>query len=198
MFKKLGWCLCLLASSAYSATIAQMQFVSDSAGSGVFIFNVDGELKQLFCNQFLPNATTLPYEATVSTLADLSGTTLGMQNDPNALQKYSWVAILDSMALADPSIAVDAVKANRRIVDGTGALTPGAQALFDLVQTLNPADFDLSGFRIYTNPITQEVGGFEGGSGEFPQTDTPEPSAFVMLGSGLVAVALWRRGPVRR
>src|SRR5689334_4110710 len=131
-----------MASPASAATIADMLFVSDSAGSGVFIFQVDGELKQLFCNQFFPNATTEPYKANVSTLSDLSNTTLGLLGDPDALFKYQRVAILDLLALNDPSIAVFAVKANRRIVDGSGPLTPEAQALYDFALAANAANYD--------------------------------------------------------
>lgn len=171
-----------------------MQFVSDAAGSGVFIFNVDGQLKQLFCNQFEPNATTLPYVANVATLADLTGSTLFLENDPNALFKYQRVAILDLLALADPTIAVHAVKANRFIVDGDGALTPKAQELLDFALAANAANYDLSGFKIYTNPITQEVGGFDDPYEEdFPSTEAPEPGAFVLLGSGLMAAGILRR-----
>ncbi len=140
-----------------------MQFVSDAGGSGVFIFNVNGQLKRMFCTQFLPNATSSPYIANVFTLDNLTGTVLGMQGDPQALFKYQRVAILDLQALADPSLAVAVVKANRRIVDGMGPLTPEAQALYDFALAANAANYDLSGFKIYTNPITQELSGFDTG-----------------------------------
>ena len=179
-----------LAFPSFAGTIAQMQFISDDAGSGVFIFSVDGEYWNLFCHQFLPNATTLPYEANVATLADLTGTVLQLQGDPNALKKYQQVAILDLYALANPSSAVDAVRASRRIIDGSGPLVPAAQALFDWVQTQDPTKYDLSGFRIFTNLRTQEIGGFDPG---FDLVDVPEPSAMVLLGSGLAGLLLLRR-----
>lgn len=150
----------LLSTPAAWAVTAQMQMVSNS-GSGVFVFSVNGQARKLFCTQFTPNATTSPYVANVATLANLAGSTLALQNDPQALHKYQMVAILDLMALADPSIAVDVVRANRRIVDGVGPLTPAAQALYDFVLTANPANYDLTGFKIYTNAITQEVTGFD-------------------------------------
>lgn len=179
----------ILGSSAWGATIAHLQFVSDTGGSGVFTFTVDGLLTQLFCDQFEPNATTLPYTANVATLADLTGSTLALQNDPQALQKYQWVAILDLIALADPAKAVDAVRANRRIVDGMGPLTPGAQTLFNQVTAANPAAYNLTGFRIFTKAGTQEVTGF---GSDFELNATPEPGALVLFGSGLAAMA-WLR-----
>ncbi len=158
----------LLSSIPAFAVTANMQFVSDAGGSGVFIFNVNGQLRHLFCTQFFPNATTLPYVANVATLANLAGSTLALQGDPQALFKYQRVAILDLLALADPSIAPAAVRANRRIVDGVGGLTGGAQALYDFALAANAADYDLTGFRIYTYASvpsqSQEVTGFDPGS----------------------------------
>ena len=184
----------LMASSASGATIVNMQFVSDVAGSGVFQFTIDGLLSQLFCDQFLPNASTSPYKANVSTLADLSLTVLGLAGDPDALFKYQRVAILELQALGNPSLAVDVVRASRRIVDGQGPLGPGAQTLYDFALAANAANYDLTGFRIYTNITTQELGGFT----DFNLNNTPEPAAFVLFGSGLTAIGLWRRRRVNQ
>ena len=152
---------CLLAGQAGAVT-ANMQFLADVAGAaGVFDFNVNGQVKRMFCDQFLPNATTSPYVANVSTLDNLTGSVLAA--DPQALFKYQRVAILVLRAMADPSLAADVVRANRRFVDGVGPLTPGAQALYDYALAANPASFDLSGFKIYTNFTTQELTSFDTG-----------------------------------
>jgi hypothetical protein len=175
-----------------AATIAQMQFVSDYGGSGVFKFTVDGVLKDLYCDQWEPNAMTGPYLAAVSTLADLTETYLGIHDSTNALQKYQQIAILNLIARADPSSAVAAVRAARHITDPdhTG-LTPAAQALYDYALAQNPANFDLTGFRIYYREGTQEVTGFNDGFNL--EIDTPEPSAFALFGSGIAAIAFFRR-----
>src|SRR6266498_1666433 len=73
--------LLLLGSSAWAGPIVTMLYVTESA-PGADVFSVDGVLKQLFCDQVFPNATTGYYKATVMTLADLTGTTLAIQGDP--------------------------------------------------------------------------------------------------------------------
>jgi hypothetical protein len=181
----------LLGQASWAATIVNMEFVSDAGGSGVFIFNVNGVPTQLFCDQFLPNATTLPYQANVATLADLTGSFLAVNNDPQALFKYQRVAILNLLALGDMTLAVDVVRASRHIVDGVTPLTPSAQILHDFAMGANAANYDLSGFRIYTNLTTQEVTGFPGGFDL--DLETPEPAAFLLIGSGLTAIAFVRR-----
>jgi hypothetical protein len=187
---KLAALVWLGASSSWAATIANMQYISEVGGSGVFTFSVDGVETQLLCVQFFPNATTSPYQANVSTLADLSASTLGLQLDPNALFKYERVAILGLQVLDNPALAADVVRANRYIVDGDGPLTPEQQALLNFAMAANAGDYDLSGFRIYTNVTTQELTGFVD---DFDLDAVPEPSTMVLFGSGLVAAALFRR-----
>src|SRR3954452_4971508 len=153
-----------------------MLLIGSQANLGFFTFNVNGTSQQLLCDQFLPNVTTLQYQAVGYSLTDFSGTVLGMQGDPQALQKYQQVAILDLQAYANPSLAADVVRANRFIVDGSGPLTPGAQALLNFVQTQNPANYpQLASFLIFTNPITQEMTGFldtGGSTGGVPEPAT--------------------------
>lgn len=174
--------LMALGSSVWAGQIVNMLLLSENA-PGVFEFSVDGITRQLFCDQFLPNATTMPYRANVATLADLTGTTLAVQGDPLALLKYQQVAILNLQGLANPALQQDVIRASRIIVDGVGPLTVGASTLLDFVRAQNPANYDLSAFQIFTNPITQEVVGFA----------TPEPGAFFLISSGLAAIALVRR-----
>jgi hypothetical protein len=169
-----------------------MLLLASAANVGFFVFDVNGTTQQLLCDQFLPNVTTQPYQATGYSLADLSGTTLFLQGDPQALHKYQEVAILDLQAYANPSLAADVVRANRFIVDGSGPMTPGSQALFDFVQTQNPANYPaLSNFIILVNPITQEMTGFldQGGS----QGGVPEPGTWPLTAAAAVALSCLMR-----
>jgi hypothetical protein len=170
-------CVFLAASSAPAATLYFQQFISSP---GFYEFTVDGVTQLLLCDQFSPNVTTEPYTAMVLTLADLTGSQLDRNNDPLLLQKYQQVAILDLRAYADPSLAPDVVRAIRFIVDGHGPLTPGAQDLLDYVALQNPADFDLTGFRIFVGvgTVTQEQTGFL----------TPEPATYAMMSIGLIGL----------
>src|SRR5882724_12959512 len=143
-----------------------MLFLGAVSSPGFFIFDVNGTTELLLCDQFLPNVTTSHYQALGYSLADFSGTTLGLAGDPDALHKYQMVAILDLLAYANPSLAPDVVRANRIIVDGSGATTPGAAALLAFAQSANPADYpQLANFVILYNPLTQEQTGFFGGGG---------------------------------
>lgn len=143
-----------------------MQFVGGT-NPGFFTFLVNGVSKRLLCDQFAPNVTSLIYISSVATLADLSNTQLAANGDPQALLKYQQVAILDLLAYNDPSLAADVVRANRIIVDGQGQNLPHVQQLLDFVRAQNPANYDLSGFKIYTSPIvngarlTQEITGID-------------------------------------
>ena len=162
-----------LGASQLQVTMSQVNQTSP----GVFTFSVNGIIQQLLCDQFLPNATTLTYTSNVATLADLANTQLVRNGDPAALLKYEQVAILDLQASADPTVASDVVRAARFIVDGSGPITPKTQQLLDFALAQNPANFDLTGFRIYTSPLsmagdplTQEMTG----------VNVPEPS-FALL-----------------
>ena len=171
----------ILAGSAWAAPVHNMFFLEIDA-SGFFVFEVDGIIQRLLCDQFNPNVTTLPYKAVGYSLADLSGTTLGLAGDPNALHKYQEVAILDLLAYANPSLAADVVKANRIIVDGSGQGTPAVVDLLNFVATQNPADYpQLANFIIFVNPITQEQTGF-----------VPEPRkvSFALFGVMVAAMLL--------
>lgn len=179
-----------LASTGAAATISNLQFISDFEGSGVFKFSVDGDVWDLLCHQFEPNATTIPYQANVSTLDDLTGTVLG----PQGLLRYQQIAILNILAIQDPSLAKDVVVASRRIfANGQSALAPGPQALYNFAIAADPDDYDLSRFRIFTgiNILTQEIGGFDP---DFNlNLETPEPAGFLLLGSGLAGLVILRR-----
>ena len=182
----------ILGSSASAAPVYNMLFLGPVSSPGFFIFDVNGTTQQLLCDQFSPNVTTSPYQALGYSLADLTGVGLALAGDPLALQKYQKVAMLDLMAYADPTLAPDVVRANRIIVDGSGATTPGAAALLALVATLNPANYNLSGFVILVNPITQEQTGFFGGGGG-GGGGAPEPGTLILLGAGLAGIVLTRR-----
>ena len=177
--------LFLLGSSAWGAQVYNFLFLR-GVNPGFFVFDVDGVERQLLCDQFAPNVTTLQYQAIGYSLNELaSATTLALFGDPQELLKYQLVAILALQAYADPSLAPDVVRANRIIVDGSGPHTPGADALLAFVQTQNPADYpQLADFIVFSNPTTQEITGF---------LFTPEPGTLGLFGAALVALAWMRR-----
>jgi len=175
--------LLLLAGSLHAdliqSRLEQTKIISEP---GFSEFRVDGVLQLLLCDNFDLNVPTFPYLATVNTLQDLEGTLLQRNGDPQALQKYLWIAILDLGAYADPSKAPDTVSAIRAIAKGTLYLRPGAQELLDWVKTQNANNYNLSGFRIYANPDFQEQTGF---------VPVPEPGGWrFSLLIGLLTVAL--------
>ncbi len=163
-----------------------------------FVFDVDGVVRDLLCDQFNPNVTSERYTAMVATLDDLSGTALIRQGDSVdvARQKYTWIAILDLQAYADPTLAPDVTRANRFIVDGSGPMTTQSTNLLAFAQSANPANFNLSGFQIFVgvnrdgSPFpTQEQTGVVSG--------VPEPASMLFVGGGLFAVAALRRRTAR-
>ena len=181
----------VLGSPLWASQIQVSMFFVGGTNPGFFTFSVDGSLQQLLCDQFFPNVTTSPYRSKVATLVDLANTQLIVSGDPNALLKYQQVAILDLQAYADPTLAADVVRAARIIVDGSGPNTPGSQQLLDFVRAQNPANYDLTGFKIFTSPravngdpVTQEITGVG-----IPGSNVPEPSSVLLflIGSGILS-----------
>jgi hypothetical protein len=177
--------LLFFVGGSLGASQLQMTMSLVSEDPGFSTFSIDGVIQQLLCDQFFPNATTLTYSSKVATLADLANTQLFANGDPEALLKYEQVAILDLQAYADPTLAADVVMAARVIVDGSGPIPPKTRQLLDFALAQDPANFDLTGFRLYTSPITmtgdrltQEMTGFP----------IPEPSFAVLLLIGFCVV----------
>ena len=174
----------ILASLLLGAGFAQADQITANmlflggVNPGFFEFSVNGTDRTLLCDQLLPNVTSEPYVANVATLTDLSGTTLVVEGDPNALRKYEEVAILDLIAYQDPSQAADVVRANRIIVDGSGDATANALALLNFAESADPSHYNLSGFQIFVSQRipTQEMTGFP----------APEPGTLALIGSGLL------------
>jgi len=186
-----------------------MSFVTAISSPGFFTFNVNGTIQELLCDQFAPNVTSQPYVAIGYTLADIAAPgpipNLALSSDPDRLHKYQEIAIIDLQAYANPSnstLAGDAVRANRIIVDGSGPHTPGADQLLAFAASQNPANYpQLSSFIVFVGPvnvagisITQEMTGFLGGG------DTggggggvPEPSTAFLLGGGALAGLLAKK-----
>ena len=177
-----------------------MHIVGELSTPGFFIFDINGVQQFTLCDQFFPNVTTEPYLALQATLNDLAGTTLQLQGDPLALQKYQKVGILALQAYLNPALAGDVTRAMRYIVDGQAALTTGAQTLLDWLATQNPANYSqqLAQFIIYaplvgvpgSNLPTQEQVGYQMGVN---LGSVPEPATTLLMGAGLVALGFVRR-----
>lgn len=189
---------------------------------GFYLFTINGMSNwRLLCDEFTPNVMTDQYTAIVNTLADLSLTTLALNGggltNAQILQRYQWIAILDSLAYGntaniafaspflnsigytDPAnslqFAADVTWANRRIVDGHGPLPGKAQNLYDWVQLQNPTNYNLKGFKVYTSdPFyrTQEMTGYD---------PVAEPATLGLLSGGLFLIGvhqLIRRKDLKR
>lgn len=168
--------LTVAASSMWAGQIANMQYITATGSPGFFIFEVDGDRRELVCDQFFPPVTTSPYQAIVATLDDLTGTALERNGDPMALMKYQQVGMLVTRAY-EPGLIDFVVEASRFIVDGGGPVSGTTASLLAWVQTQNPADYDFSNFRIYANPDFQEQTGYL----------VPEPSTWALMVCGSLA-----------
>ncbi len=188
---KLGLMLALSFACTTWAGTVDMIYENNTGFPGFYVFKVNGISTFLICDEFSPNVATGHYDATIATLANLTGSTLVMKGDSNALRKYQEVAILDLIAFSDPSnsaLATSVTWANRRIIDGSGPLPGMAQTLYDFVLTANPANYDLTGFRIYTSSpftLSQEQTGYE-------PPNVPESGTVVLIGAGLVMFGFGR------
>ena len=194
-----------------------MQFeIVGSTNPGFFFFTIDGKPNQrLLCDEFYPNVTTLFYNSTVVTLADILADNAGAQlttlrqnrvSASMAFIFYSYVAYLDAKAYAGSALAADVVLANRWMIDGlkdgksgnflqdyttggTGPLTNGAMALLQEVQSLAVVPVNAA-FRIYTSPF--DATGFRLTQEQTGFGGVPEPSTFFLLGAGFGAMGVLR------
>ncbi|MBY0506648.1 MAG: hypothetical protein K2X03_22195 [Bryobacteraceae bacterium] len=160
----------ILEGAATAVTSANMGPAVD-VGIGVFDITVNGVVRRLYCLQFNPPVSGVPYTANVYTLTDLQNSLVGtaFQGDPQGLLKYRQIAVLDLIAITDPTKANAAVRAARHIFDPGFPLNSAlSTALYNLVTDpgFNFGLYDLSGFRVYANAgpnASQELTGFQTG-----------------------------------
>jgi hypothetical protein len=170
-----------------AAPIVNMQLLNSPGEPNVYDFLVNSTPTQLLCDDAFHGVVTTPYQATEYTLSDLSGTLLGRNGDPNALLDYERIAMLDMMALADPSnstLVGNVVEANWSITQNRAGRNAGATALVNLVDSEDPANFDLSGFVIFASETAQEQTGF---------VMSPEPGSWLLVGASIGLLMLLRR-----
>jgi hypothetical protein len=159
----------------------------------------------LLCDDAIHSIVTTPYQATEHTLTDLSGTLLARNGDTNALLDYEHIAMLDLMALADPTNTIligNVEEAIWSITQDRQSRDPDAASLLGEVDSEDPANFNLSGFAIFATPDTQEQTGFTGAIVNHPSS-APEPSSWLLAAGGIGLLLLCRvrfdfRGVARR
>lgn len=208
--KKMSFLVCLALQSQLWGAVMLFELVG-STNPGFFFFTIDGKAHQrLLCDEFYPNVTSLLYNSTVVTLADILADNAGAQlttlrqnrvSATMAFTFYSYVAYLDAKAYAGTALASDVVLANRWMIDGlkdrksgdflhdyttggTGPLTSGAMALLQEVQSLAVVPFNAA-FQIYTSPF--DATGFRLSQEQTGFAGVPEPGMFFLLGATLAA-----------
>lgn len=185
--------LSLVAGVSAGAPIVNMQLLNSPGQPDIYDFLVNGTtVIQTLCDDATHSIITTPYQATENSLADLSGTLLNRDGNPNALMDYEEIAMLDLRALSDPTLVRDVTIAEWAITQGRDARDPGAAAMLSWVSTQDPTNFDLSNFVIFSTPMYQEQTGFTGGGGGGPGgSPIPEPRTFVL--TGLAILLLFHR-----
>ena len=184
--------LSLFAGVSAGAPIVNMQLLNSPGQPAIYDFLVDRTtVVQTLCDDATHSIITDPYQATENTLADLSGTLLSRNGNPEALADYETIAMLDLRALSDPALIRDVTIAEWAITQGRDARDPGAAALLTWASTQDPANYDLSNFVIFSTPVYQEQTGFTGGGGGSGGGSVPEPRTSLL--AGLAILLLTRR-----
>jgi hypothetical protein len=182
------------AGFVWADPIVTMQLQNSPGEPNIYQFLVNGsETVSTLCDDALHSVTTNAYQATESTLNNLSGTLLQRNGDPQALLDYEDIAILDLQAFANPTditLIRNVVLAEWSITQGRTLRDPGAEAELSWVATQDPANYNLQNFVIFSTPNNQEQTGFPGGGpGGGP---VPEPGAWMLSGAGLLICAIPR------
>jgi hypothetical protein len=177
-----------------SPTLVTLDFIPNSPTTpGGFIhFLVNGQPVVLLCDD-ADGPMNMSWQAMELSLDDnLSNTLLGLQDDPLTLQKYQWIALLDLQAYAIPSFASDITDAIRYITDPSRHLTGSTVTWLNWVQEQDPAQYNLSNFRIFISPLFQEQ------TGIIPPIPEPSPLRLTALLLVVLAGYKWRSGSYDR
>lgn len=154
----------------------------------IYDFLVDGSPVQLLCDDAIHGIITTPYQATEHTLSNLTGTLLQRNGDPNSLLDYQHIAMLDLIALQNPTD----IPLIATVEDAIWSITQDRQvggadaaSLLAEVDSENPANVDMSGFVIFATPDGQEQTGFVQ-----VHPVVPEPASWILAAIALTLLLL--------
>ena len=175
-------------TSLHATQFVSMQLMNSPGEPDIYDFLVDGSPVQLLCDDAIHGIVTTPYQATENTLSNLTGTLLQRNGDPNSLLDYEHIAMLDLIALRNPTD----ISLIGTVEDAIWSITQDRQvggaeaaALLAEVDSENPANFDMSGFVIFATQDGQEQTGFVQ-----VHPVVPEPATWILAAVALTLLGL--------
>jgi hypothetical protein len=148
---------------------------------------VNGTPITMVCDDFAHRVSVgQTWTATVNLFSDLSGARFASL--PDALAKYQQAAWLFDQFTLNPAATGDIQFAIWSLFTPTTPTSAGVMNWLNLAAGQNLANYDFSGFRVYT-PVDCSKNSPQEFIAKVPVAPVPEPTTLLLLGSGLAALA---------